>query len=125
VDIDSEEIKKEETSEQRYNLRKRKTTLYKEVKDYKPRSNSRTDKKSNDNDSAKKSCTEESFDKHINRINSLRMENGISYPEKRRLEHLICKSEIGYKLTSNEKDEIFQLKKKQFRKELSSEIIDD
>jgi hypothetical protein len=63
---------------------------------YKPRSNSCTDKKATDNDSAKKSRTEESFEKHINRINSLRMENGLSYSEKRRLEHLICKSNIGY-----------------------------
>jgi hypothetical protein len=106
MDINSEEIKKEETSEQRYNLRKRKSTSYKEVKDYKPRSNSRTDKKSIDNDSAKKSCTED-FKKHTNRINSLRMENGLTYPEKIRLEHLICKSDIGCELTSNEKNNIF------------------
>jgi hypothetical protein len=115
MDIDSEEIEKTETSDNRYNLRKRKSTSYKEVKDYKPRSNSRTDKRSNDDDSAKKSRTEESFEKHINRINSLRMENGLSYPEKRRLEHLICKSSIGYELTSTEKEEIFQLEEKQFR----------
>jgi len=92
MDIDTEEMEKEEPSENRYNLRKRKSTSYKEVKDYKPRSNSRTDKKSKEDDSAKKSRTEESFEKHINRINSLRMENGLSYTEKRRLEHLICKS---------------------------------
>jgi hypothetical protein len=125
MDIDTEEMEKEEPSENRYNLRKRKSTSYKEVKDYKPRSNSRTDKKSKEDDSAKKSRTEESFEKHINRINSLRMENGLSYTEKRRLEHLICKSDIGYELTSSEKEDIFHLEKKQFRKEFSSEIIDD
>ena len=125
MDIDTEEMEKEETFENRYNLRKRKSTSYKEVKDYKPRSNSRTDKKSKDDDSAKKSRTEESFEKHINRINSLRMENGLSYTEKRRLEHLICKSDLGYELTSSEKEDIFHLEKKQFRKEISSEIIDD
>ncbi len=69
----------------RYNLQKRQSTSYKEVKDYKPRSNSRTDKKSKDNDSAKKSCTEESFENHINIINSLRMENSLSYTENRKL----------------------------------------
>ncbi len=53
------------------------------------------------------------------------MENGLSYSEKRRLEHLICKSDIGYELTSNEKDGIYHLEKKQFRKEFSSEIIND
>jgi hypothetical protein len=54
------------------------------------------------------------------------MENGLSYSEKRRLEHLICKStNIGYELTPSEKEDIFHLKKKQFRKEFSSEIIDD
>ena len=125
MDIDTEEMEKEEPSENRYNLRKRKSTSYKEVKDYKPRSNSRTDKKFKEDDSAKKSRTEESFEKHINRINSLRMENGLSYTEKRRLEHLICKSDIGYELTSSEKEDIFHLEKKQFRKEFSSEIIDD
>jgi hypothetical protein len=124
MDIDTEEMDKEETSENRYNLRKRKSTSYKEVKDYKPRSNSRTDKESKDNDSAKKSRTKESFEKHINRINSLRME-GLSYTEKRRLEHLICKSNIGYELTSSEKEDILHLEKKQFRKEFSSETIDD
>jgi hypothetical protein len=82
MDIDTEEIDKEETSKNRNNLRKRKSTSYKEEKDYKPRSNSRTDKK-RDNDSAKQSRKEESFEKHINRINSLRMENGLSYSEKR------------------------------------------
>jgi hypothetical protein len=125
MDIDTEEMEKEETSENRYNLRKRKSTSYKEVKDYKPRSNSRTDKTSKEHDSAKKSRTEESFENHINRINSLRMENGLSYTEKRRLEHLICKANIGYELTSSEKEDIFHLEKKQFRKEFSSEIIDD
>jgi hypothetical protein len=44
------------------------------------------------------------------------MENGLSYVEKRRLEHLICKLSIGYELTSNKKEEIFQLEEKQFRK---------
>ena len=117
MDIDTEEMEEEETFENRYNLRKRKSTSYKEVKDYKPRSNSRTDKKSNEDDSAKKSRTEESFEKHINRINSLRMENGLSYTEKRRLEHLICKLDIGYELTSSEKEDIFHLEKKQFRKD--------
>jgi hypothetical protein len=117
--------KKEETSENRYNLQKRKSTSYKEVKDYKPRSNSHTDKKSKDNDSAKKSCTEVSFEQHINRINSLRIENGLSYSEKRRLEHLICKSNIGYELTSSEKEDIFHFEKKQFKKEFSSEIINN
>jgi hypothetical protein len=125
MDINNEEIEKEETSENRYNLLKRRSTSYKEVKEYKPRSNSRTDKNSKDNDSAKKSRTEESFEKHINRINSLRMENGVSYTGKRRLEHLICKSNIGYELTSSEKEDIFHLEKKQFRKEFSSEIFDD
>jgi hypothetical protein len=125
MDIDSEEIEKEETSEQRYNLRKRKTTSFLEVKDYKPRSNSHTNKKSKDNDSAQKSHTEEAFKHHINRINALRMENSLLYPEKRRLEHLICKSDFGYKLTSKEKDKIFQFEEKQFRKEFSSEIIND
>ncbi len=72
MDNDTEDLNKEEPSENRYNLRKRKSTSYKEVKDYKPRSISRTDKKSNDDESAKKSRTEESFEKHINRINSLR-----------------------------------------------------
>jgi hypothetical protein len=45
MDIDTEEMEKEEPSENRYNLRKRKSTFYKEVKNYKPRSNSRTKKK--------------------------------------------------------------------------------
>jgi hypothetical protein len=52
IDINTEEIDKKETSNNRYNLQKRKSTSYKEVKDYKPRFNSCTDKKSKDNDSA-------------------------------------------------------------------------
>jgi hypothetical protein len=44
------------------------------------------------------------------------MENGLSYSGKRRLEHLICKSDSGYELTSSEKEDIFHLEKKQLRK---------
>ena len=119
MEIDTEKIESE-ASEQRYNLRKRKSTSYKEVKDYKPSSNSHTDKKNKEDDSVKKCHMENSLTHHINRINYLRIENGLSIPEKRRLEHLICKTDLGDNLTSTKKEEILLLKKKQFRKEFSS-----
>jgi hypothetical protein len=53
------------------------------------------------------------------------MENVLSYTENRTLEHLICKSNIGYELKSSEKEDIIHLENKQFSKEFSSEIIDD
>ena len=59
----------EDSAKTFYNLRKRKTTSYKEVKDYKPRSNSRTDKKQKkENDQDNNSRTEDSQNPKINSL---------------------------------------------------------
>jgi len=108
MDIDSEDTEPE-ASTSRYQLRKRKFTNYKEAQDYKPRSNSRTDKTTTKDDSAKKFRTE---DNSTNKINSIRLSTNLSYPEKRLYEHLICKIDLGYEMTTEETNDIQALQMK-------------